>query len=501
MTIANVEMAEAWDGAEGDHWTEHAERYESIGPGYWDALAHAVAFRVDDQVVDIGCGTGRSTRDTARITTSGEVLGVDLSRRMLERAEATARAEGLTNVRFEQADAQVHPFPTGAFDAAISVFGAMFFADPVAAFANIARALRPDARARACSPGASSRPTSGCARSARRSPRAATCRRRRRGCPVRSGSPTPTTCTTSCRAPGSRASRWMRSTRRCGSAPMSTTRSRSSRRSASREVCCTTSSPTPRPPRWKRSGARSPSTQELTVSPSTAPPGSSRRAVTDSRVTLEGCVTRVTRAACKVAARRGIYWGDASPVPCLRCAHARRPDARGARGCAVRVARAPTRRSRRRSSSTTTSPTGRTPPSTPTSSFPREAPRTGRRSCSSMAAVGSVATSPTSSQRHAARAPRLRRRLAQLSTGTPTPVPRGDPGHRDGRRLAHGTLPCSSIRDRPCQQTALLHLLNTIHCSGCDRYPTSVCKRLCRLSTYPNCCWNNSAIRYHHLLF
>jgi SAM-dependent methyltransferase len=146
VTIANVEMAEAWDGDEGDHWAEHAERYESIGSGYWDALKHAVAFRVDDQVVDIGCGTGRSTRDVARTTTSGAVLGVDLSRRMLERAEAMARAEGLTNVRFEQADAQVHPFPAGAFDAAISVFGAMFFADPVAAFANIARALRSDAR-------------------------------------------------------------------------------------------------------------------------------------------------------------------------------------------------------------------------------------------------------------------------------------------------------------------------------------------------------------------
>ena len=52
-----------------------------------------------------------------------------------------AQDEGLTNVRFEQADAQVHPFPDGAFDLAISVFGAMFFADPVAAFLNVRRSL------------------------------------------------------------------------------------------------------------------------------------------------------------------------------------------------------------------------------------------------------------------------------------------------------------------------------------------------------------------------
>jgi SAM-dependent methyltransferase len=146
LTIANVEMAEAWDGAEGDHWVEHAERYESINPAYGLALSDALAFRVDDQVVDVGCGTGRSTREIARVTTGGGVLGVDLSGRMLERAAAVATAEGLTNVRFEQADAQVHPFPAGAFDVATSTFGAMFFADPVAAFANIARSMRADAR-------------------------------------------------------------------------------------------------------------------------------------------------------------------------------------------------------------------------------------------------------------------------------------------------------------------------------------------------------------------
>ncbi|MDP4509078.1 class I SAM-dependent methyltransferase [Nonomuraea turcica] len=60
--------------------------------------------------------------------------------------KATAIAEGITNLRFEQGDAQVHPCPEGGFDVAISRGGIMFFADPVAAFANIGRALRPSGR-------------------------------------------------------------------------------------------------------------------------------------------------------------------------------------------------------------------------------------------------------------------------------------------------------------------------------------------------------------------
>jgi SAM-dependent methyltransferase len=52
----------------------------------------------------------------------------------------------LRNIAFEQCDAQVHGFPAAYFDLCISRFGVMFFADPVAAFANIGRALRPGAR-------------------------------------------------------------------------------------------------------------------------------------------------------------------------------------------------------------------------------------------------------------------------------------------------------------------------------------------------------------------
>jgi SAM-dependent methyltransferase len=99
-----------------------------------------------DRVLDIGCGTGQSTREAAQAAVAGSALGVDLSAPMLERARQLSDDQGLTNVTFEQADAEVHRFPPSRFDVCISRFGTMFFADAVAAFTNIGRALRPAAR-------------------------------------------------------------------------------------------------------------------------------------------------------------------------------------------------------------------------------------------------------------------------------------------------------------------------------------------------------------------
>lgn len=99
-----------------------------------------------DVVLDIGCGAGRSTLDAARAATRGSVLGVDLSEPALATAKARAEEENADNVSFEKADAQRHPFPDNHFDLAISRFGTMFFADPLEAFTNLARSLRPAGR-------------------------------------------------------------------------------------------------------------------------------------------------------------------------------------------------------------------------------------------------------------------------------------------------------------------------------------------------------------------
>jgi len=132
-----------WNGPAGQFWVEHADDFDLGVAGYQSRFLDAAAIAEDARVLDIGCGAGQSTRDAARRAPHGSALGVDLSSQLIELARGRATSEGLTNAGFEQADAQIHPFPRARFDVAISRHGAMFFGDPVAAFGNIARALRP----------------------------------------------------------------------------------------------------------------------------------------------------------------------------------------------------------------------------------------------------------------------------------------------------------------------------------------------------------------------
>ncbi|KGM35128.1 class I SAM-dependent methyltransferase [Inquilinus limosus] len=123
-----------------------ADFYDAELRRHNEALRAALRVGPRDRVLDIGCGAGLTSREAARIAVDGGVLGVDVSAPMLEIARRRSAEEGLRNVVFEQGDAQRHPFPAAGFDLSISRFGVMFFADPAAAFANIARAMRPGAR-------------------------------------------------------------------------------------------------------------------------------------------------------------------------------------------------------------------------------------------------------------------------------------------------------------------------------------------------------------------
>jgi SAM-dependent methyltransferase len=144
--IANVEEAKYWNTTESRHWVEYQDRHDAVLAPLDAPLLAAAGISAHDRVLDVGCGCGATTRATARAATAGDATGIDLSAAMLERARALAEKEGLGNVGFQQGDAQVHPFDGAAFDVVISRFGVMFFADPTAAFANLARATREHGR-------------------------------------------------------------------------------------------------------------------------------------------------------------------------------------------------------------------------------------------------------------------------------------------------------------------------------------------------------------------
>lgn len=147
MSTANSAQHEAWNGESGTRWAATADRRDEVLAPVADVLLASAELTTGARVIDVGCGCGATTLAAATLVgPGGTVTGFDLSAPMLEVARQRARASGASNASFIEADAQTHPFEPAAADLAMSRFGTMFFADPEAAFANIASALVPGGR-------------------------------------------------------------------------------------------------------------------------------------------------------------------------------------------------------------------------------------------------------------------------------------------------------------------------------------------------------------------
>lgn len=105
-------------------------------------LAEAVAATGPTDVLETAAGTGVLTRALVERLPDASVVATDLNDAML--VQARARTDGLPRVRWQQADAMALGFPDASFDAVACQFGAMFFPDKVAGYAEARRVLRPD---------------------------------------------------------------------------------------------------------------------------------------------------------------------------------------------------------------------------------------------------------------------------------------------------------------------------------------------------------------------
>lgn len=143
----NKDQAEFWSSESGNKWVENAVFLDAAMAPALDCVLDAAALQPGESVLDIGCGTGASTLAAAEaVAPGGRVAGADISPVMLEAARTRAAEAGWETVEFMLADAQTHAFEPGVFDAMISRFGVMFFADSTAAFGNMAQAMRPGGR-------------------------------------------------------------------------------------------------------------------------------------------------------------------------------------------------------------------------------------------------------------------------------------------------------------------------------------------------------------------
>ncbi|WP_138469525.1 class I SAM-dependent methyltransferase [Poseidonocella sp. HB161398] len=143
---ANRAQAEYWRSPAGLAWIEHEHALDTAMAGMLETVLDAAEIAPGDRVLDIGCGTGASTIAAAARVPRGSVLGIDISAPLLDRAERRCRAAGIGNAAFLLADAQSHAFAQGGADRLVSRLGTSFFADPVAAFRNLALGLRPGGR-------------------------------------------------------------------------------------------------------------------------------------------------------------------------------------------------------------------------------------------------------------------------------------------------------------------------------------------------------------------
>ena len=126
MEEINLKQKEFWSGSGGDVWVDKQSEMDIMLNPLGTRAINKLDLSGVTKIIDIGCGCGATTLEIAQQLESGEIIGVDISEPMLDRATQNASDQSLSNASFQVFDVQVDEMPSD-YEIAFSRFGVMFF--------------------------------------------------------------------------------------------------------------------------------------------------------------------------------------------------------------------------------------------------------------------------------------------------------------------------------------------------------------------------------------
>lgn len=141
---------EAYKEYTRETWNESVESYgpwiDALEP-FNEDLFEGLELAIGQRVLDIATGPGEPALTIAGVVgAEGEVVGIDLSDRMVDRARENAKRAGVSNVTFQLMDAEDMEFEAGAYDAVVCRSSLQIMTAPGRVLEEIARVLKPGGR-------------------------------------------------------------------------------------------------------------------------------------------------------------------------------------------------------------------------------------------------------------------------------------------------------------------------------------------------------------------
>jgi ubiquinone/menaquinone biosynthesis C-methylase UbiE len=145
-TTTKSELRTTWEKA-APGWAKWEKEFSAGLSAATDTLIDMAAIRPGMRVLDLACGAGNQTVQTARrVGPSGSVVACDISATMLDHLSQSAAAANLQNIETLESAAEDLDQRLLPFDAAISRLGLMLFPSPGEALKALQRVLKPGAR-------------------------------------------------------------------------------------------------------------------------------------------------------------------------------------------------------------------------------------------------------------------------------------------------------------------------------------------------------------------